>query len=100
VARGDVRDYSHRAPGSSDVGLVAEISDTSLSEDRNLGQVYAATGIPVCWIVNLVDRQVEVYTGPSAAGYVSRVDFVAGQAVPVVIDGVETGRVAVSDVLP
>jgi len=100
VARGDVRDYSQRAPGSADVALVVEISDTSLSEDRKLAQVYAASGIPVYWIVNLVDRQVEVYTVPSSTGYRSRVDFTAGQEVAVVIDGVETGQIAVTDLLP
>ena len=27
-------------------------------------RVYGPAGIPVYWIVNLVDRQVEVYSGP------------------------------------
>ncbi len=55
---------------------------------------------PAYWIVNLVDRQVEVYTLPYADGYHSRQDFAPGQDIPVVIDGVEAGRIAVTDVLP
>jgi hypothetical protein len=47
-----------------------------------------------------VDRKLEVYTDPAATGYRSRNDYVAGQNVPVVIDCVEIGRVAVADVLP
>ena len=41
-------------------------------------KVYARAGIPVYWIVNLVDRQVEVYTQPSNDGYQSREDFGMG----------------------
>ena len=62
--------------------------------------VYGAAGIPVYWIVNLMDRQVEVYTGPGPDGYASREDFREGTDVRVVIDGVEVGRIAVADILP
>jgi Uma2 family endonuclease len=100
VVRGAIRDYSHRTPGPADVALVVEVAQSSLSVDRAQGQVYAASGIPVYWIVNLVDGLVEVYSGPSQSGYSSRVDFPAGTDVPVVIDGVQVGVVAVADILP
>jgi hypothetical protein len=48
----------------------------------------------------LVDRQVEVSTGPGPAGYASCDVFRPGQAVPVVIDGRQVGQIAVDDVLP
>ncbi len=51
------------------------------------------------WIVNLVDRVVEVYTGPRSNGYASRVDYRVGENVPVVIDGIEVGQIAVADIL-
>jgi Uma2 family endonuclease len=77
------------------------VSDTTLARDRGEKLVaYAKGGIPVYWIVNLVDRRVEVYTDPGPAGYAARVDFLPGQDVPVVIGGVEVGRIAVSDILP
>jgi hypothetical protein len=50
-----------------------------------------------------IDHQVEVYTDPTAAGYGSRVvyaQFPSAQLAPVVIDGVEVGQIAVSDILP
>jgi Uma2 family endonuclease len=100
VVRGTIRDYSHRSPGPADVGLIVEVSDTSLGEDRKLAQVYAASRIPVYWIVNLVDKKLEVYAEPGPAGYVSRVDYVVGQDVPVILDGVEIGRIAVANILP
>ena len=57
-------------------------------------------GIPVYWIINLVHRQVEVYTDPGPGGYRSRVVFSEGQSVPVVIDGQPLGQIAVADILP
>jgi Uma2 family endonuclease len=100
VVRGTIRDYSRRSPGPDDIGLIVEVSDSSLSEDRAQAMVYARIGIPVYWIVNLVDRLVEVRTKPTPAGYLSQVDYMSGQRVPVVIDGIEVGQIAVADILP
>src|SRR4051812_41814935 len=53
-------------PGPSDIALVIEVADSSLARDRDIkGPAYAAAGLPVYWIVNLIERQVEVYTAPS-----------------------------------
>ena len=100
VARGAIRDYVSRSPGPADVALIVEVALSSLAEDRMQADLFAAAGIPVYWIVNLVDAQIEVYSSPSSAGYSSRIDFLAGQSVPVVIDGVQVGLIAVDDVLP
>jgi Uma2 family endonuclease len=69
VVQGWVRDYILRSPGASDVGLLVEMADTSLAEDRKMAQTYGARGITVYWIVNLVDREVEHYALPTSAGY-------------------------------
>jgi Putative restriction endonuclease len=61
---------------------------------------YAHGRIAVYWIINLVHRRVEVYTDPGPAGYESCQFFTTGQEVPVVIDGVLAGRIAVADILP
>ena len=100
IVRGSDADYRHRLPEVADVGLLVEVSRTNASADRQQGNYYARGGIPVYWIVNLVDRQVEVYTDPGPAGYASRKDFVSGQRVPVVIDGQQSGQIAVDDILP
>jgi Uma2 family endonuclease len=81
--------------------LLVEAADTSLDRDRGVKKMaYARGRIPVYWIINLVDRQVEVYSDPRRGQYRSTQVFEPGQDVPVVIDGVEVGRIAVADLLP
>ncbi len=101
VVRGAARNYLGGHPGPADIALVVEVADSSLPDDRELGtKVYGPAGLPVYWIVNVVDRQIEVYTDPGPAGYASRVDYRPGQAVPLAIGGLPIGQVAVDDVLP
>jgi Uma2 family endonuclease len=104
IVRGDPKAYAHRHPGPEDVSLLVEVSDTTLPRERGEKWVnYARSGIPVYWIVNLVDRQLEVYTDPTAAGYGTRVvytQFLGAPLAPVVIDGIEVGQIAVADVVP
>jgi Uma2 family endonuclease len=100
VVRGAIRDYSQRSPGAADVGLIVEVAESSLGEDRKLARIYGASGIETYWIVNLVDRQVEVYTLPYADGYHARQDFAPGEEIPLVLDGAEVGRVPVDEILP
>src|SRR5438270_1483781 len=65
VVRGPKRDYLTRHPGPVDMVLVVEVSDSSLPRDRTIKvRIYAAAAVPVYWIINLVDQQVEVYTDP------------------------------------
>ena len=80
VVRGRSRDYIEQ-PDAGDVPLIVEVSDKTLAFDRTdkLGS-YAGGGIPVYWIVNLVDRQVEVYTGPGPDGYSACDIFTADQS--------------------
>jgi Uma2 family endonuclease len=100
VVRGRSRDYTEQ-PESRDVPLVVEVAEKSLTFDRTEKlTAYAGGGIPVYWIVNLVDRQVEVYSDPGPDGYRTREVFTAGTNVPIVIDGAVIGHVAVNDILP
>lgn len=101
VVRGTIRDYKTHHPGPGEVALIAEVSDSSLADDRKLAtEVYGPVGVPIYWIVNLVHRQVEVYTDPGPGGYRSCEVFPEGQSVPVVVDGQWLGRIAVADILP
>jgi Uma2 family endonuclease len=101
VVRGTIRDYEERSPGPADVGLIVEIADASLADERKLAiEVYGPARIPVYWIVDLLHRQVEVHTAPGPRGYRSTEVFKEGQSVPVVIGGREVGRIAVKDILP
>ncbi len=80
------------------------MSDSSLLIDRHdKGGIYARHGIPVYWVVNVVDKIIEVYTQPAGAGdaaaYAQRDDYPVGTAVPVVLDGTAVGTVVVSEVM-
>jgi Uma2 family endonuclease len=101
VVRGINADYKHRIPEPADVALLVEVSDSSRHPDRGPTlSAYAGGGIPVYWIVSLVDRQVEVDTDPGPNGYQSRVDYKPGQHVPLAIDGQALQAIAVDDILP
>ncbi len=101
--RGDASTFRTRHPQSSELGLVVEVSDSSLLIDReDKGRIYAGNAIPVYWVVNVVDRVIEVYTQPSGTGdeatYTQRQDYTLGYDVPLVINGNSVGSIAVSQV--
>jgi Uma2 family endonuclease len=92
--------YRARHPGPADVGLLVEVSDSTLDSDRNVkGPLYAQAGIEVYWIVNLVDTVVEVYTMPSPTGYLQRQDYTLADAIPLVLGGQLVGPVPVVELL-
>jgi Uma2 family endonuclease len=55
----DPLDYSNEHPATA--AMVVEIADSSLRLDRMKAASYASAGVPDYWIVNLQDRNVEVY---------------------------------------
>lgn len=105
VIRGEPRDYLQTRPDTANIGLVVEVADTSLDQDRGAKKrIYARASIPVYWIVNLVERQIEVYTestGPTAEPtYGQRQDYGPADTISLVLDGVAGGSLAVSELLP
>lgn len=66
VVPGGPRDYVGTGHPKSAL-LVVEVGDSTLRRDRKLkGPRYARAGYADFWIVNLVDRQVEIYRKPIA----------------------------------
>jgi Uma2 family endonuclease len=105
IVRGDETTYLHRHPAASDIGLLVEVSDTTLPGDRDdKGRIYARAGISNYWIVNLNDRQVEVYTqtsGPTAdPRFGQHVDYRPGDSIPLNLGGQALIHVAAQDLLP
>lgn len=103
IVRGDRGLYRHRHPAPSEVALVFEVSDTSLDTDRLKGKTYGSAGIAEYWIINLVDRCIEVYARPDAAselGYASHKIFRANEAIALHIAGQDLGTLAVIALLP
>jgi Uma2 family endonuclease len=100
IVRGAPRDYLARYPEPADTALVVEVSYTSVDQDRAMADIYAAGGIPVYWLVNVDDGQVEAYSDPGPDGYRTHEVLAPGHVLHVVVDGVEIGEIAVADILP
>ncbi len=101
LVRGTRLDYKTRHPGPADMGLLVEVAESSLDRDRGEKlQAYARARIPTYWIVNLIDRRVEVYTDPNETGYRGHVDYPRGSQMPVLVDGVALAALAVDELLP
>jgi len=104
VVPGSFRDYVAAHP--SRPVLVVEVSESSLALDRHhKGSVYARAGLDDYWIVNLVDRVLEVHRNPGpdpAASFGWRYQSVEalerGASVsPLTLSG---ARIRVADLLP
>lgn len=68
LARDDF--YASRRPGPADIALLVEVSDSSLSYDRNVKMPrYAASGVREGWVVDLRNEVVYVSTDPLPGGY-------------------------------
>ncbi len=66
VVVGRPDDYFDDHPTAEQTLLVVEVSDTTLAYDRgDKADVYAAAGIDDYWIVNLVERVIEVGRRPA-----------------------------------
>ena len=76
------------------------MSVSSLDKDRAMADIYGQAGIPVYWIIDVDDGQVEVYSNPGPSGYQSHEVLAPGHVLRVVVDGVEVGEIAVADILP
>jgi Uma2 family endonuclease len=105
VVRGNTRQYLDRHPGPQDLALVIEVADTTLQRDRTLKKrTYARAGIPVYWIINLPERQIEVHTMPMQSlqepDYKQRTDYGQVASIPVEIAGTEVTTLSIPALLP
>jgi Uma2 family endonuclease len=104
VVPGRPGDYQGAHPGRA--ALVVEVAESSLALDRgHKGSLYARAGLPDYWIVNLVDRVLEVYREPApdpAGVFGWRYRAVTALAPPAVIAPLAfpAAQIAVEDVLP
>lgn len=63
-------EFHDRFAGPAEVLLLIEVADSSVTYDRRLkAALYAQAGIVEYWIVNLPERQIEVYREPQAGDY-------------------------------
>ncbi len=104
VCSGSVRDYSQNHPTTA--VLVVEISDATLIPDQQTkAPLYARAGIAEYWIVNLIERVLEVRRGPVAMpaqalgfGYRTKTVLQSGETISPL--GAPDSVVRVEDLLP
>ena len=105
IVQGDRRDYLDRHPYADEVALVIEVADTTLQRDRtSKKRLYARAGIAVYWIINLVDRKIEVYTKPlsnaETPDYQEKRDFLLTDTIPVILNNQVINTIRVQTLFP
>ena len=67
-------DYATHHPTPSEVYLIIEVADSSLTFDREIkAKAYARAGIADYWLLNVNERQLHVFREPTENGYQSEV---------------------------
>jgi Uma2 family endonuclease len=104
VIAGDIRDYTAGHPTSA--VLIVEVADTSLVYDRTeKASLYAKAGVTDYWVLNLVDRQLEVYRHAIPASE-SPYGFRYANATVLTVEehvtplGLQHASIAIADLLP
>ena len=104
IAPGSWRNYAQAHPTPSEARLLVEVSDATLRKDRSKKRDdYARAGITDYWIINLVNRQLEVYRDPApmpdgSYGYKTLLTLLDGDSIAPL--SAPNSPVAVSDLFP
>jgi Uma2 family endonuclease len=104
VVRGDIRDYRHGHPTRAE--LIVEVAESRLAFDREYkASLYARAGIADYWVLNLVDRVLEVHREPESseiAPYGFRYRAITPLATPATVSplAAPTATIPVADLLP
>jgi Uma2 family endonuclease len=99
VITGSWADYEDH-PTPADVKLLVEVSDSTLTKDRTKkAHDYAQAGIIEYWIVNLVNRQMEIYRDPSPEGIYQSI-LILGPAKSIAPLNAPDSPIRVADLLP
>ena len=75
--------YFNEHPTPKDIFFLIEVADSSLDYDRMIKlPLYAEAGIKECWIVNLDQREIEVFHSLKDQAYRLRELFRSGEQIP------------------
>jgi len=97
IVLGSIDDFLESHPTTA--LLVVEVADSSLLHDRKRKiPLYARSGIPEAWLLNLVRKVLEVFRDPIDGAYQTRIILRAGDSVSPL--GRPEAMIAVSDLLP
>jgi len=74
--------YRGKTPEASDVLLLIEVSDSSLTFDQGVKMnLYARYGVAEYWVVDVEGKRVVTYLEPTTKAYVRTLEFTAADAV-------------------
>lgn len=105
VAHGSHASYQDRHPGAGDVGLVVDVSRSTLGTDLLLKpRVCAKAGFPEYWVVNTAERTIELLAQPGVRtkrlDYLRRRQYFADEKVLFRLAGRRLGFAEVSPICP
>lgn len=105
VVSDKLQDADSMFPRATDVALVIEVADSTLTCDRrSKARIYARAAISSYWVLNLLDSQMEVFTNPSGPvpmpGYQEQRVYRIDDRLNVVIGMDDLGAIRVGDVIP
>ncbi len=103
IVPGRKLDYIPAHPVPTQIRLLVEVSDATLRKDRGEKvRLYARAGIADYWIINLVQRQLEVYRNPitAADGYAYDAPLILTDGDRIAPLAAPNGSVAVADLFP
>jgi Uma2 family endonuclease len=99
VVQGGPRDYIGTGHPRTAL-LVVEVSEATLRFDRGKkARLYAAAGIAEYWIVNLIDKCVEVHRFPGGDAYTDIKPYKSGESISP-LNAAQGAAAAVLDILP
>lgn len=80
--------YTDRHPTAADELLLVEISDSTLRYDRSTKlALYARSGVPTYWIVDVQDRSIVVFSEPAGDTYRQERRLRAGERLALGVEG-------------
>lgn len=75
-------EYYQGIPYSEDVVAMIEVSHSTYDFDKNVKlPIYASSGIPVLWIVNVSEKRIEEYTTPKGDVFTARKLYMRGDEI-------------------
>ncbi len=100
IARGNEAVYDTRHPRPADIGLLIEVGDSTVLDDRRYkGILYARENILEFWLINIPARKLEFHAQPQGGEYSKKIEYSESESVPLILDGVRIADIPVSELI-
>ncbi len=86
-------------PSAATTSILVEVSDSTLADDqKRKKRIYARAGVAEYWIVNIPERQIEVYTQPHNATFRQIRVYSGSDQMPVILNNAQIGTIDLTDI--